>query len=100
MKSRRRVNSNVMLLPPVKERASARAIIIAVSILTIGALITSACSLLYIDREVSGPVTLNQNWLELTPREPLTIARDTHELALFPDPPIKMVDDPTGQRSL
>jgi hypothetical protein len=62
----RRVNLDVMLLPPVNEPATARAIILAVSILAIGAVTMPACSLLYIDRDLSGPVTLNQNWLELT----------------------------------
>jgi hypothetical protein len=66
----------------------------------IGAVCGSACGLAYLDVKLSGPVTLNQTWLELTPPKPLAIARDTHEIALFPDPPIKMVDDPTGQRSL
>jgi hypothetical protein len=54
----------------------------------------------FIDRELSGPVTLTSEWLELKPTEPLTVARDTQEVAVFPDPPIKMVDDPTGKRSL
>ena len=75
-------------------------VVLAVSVLIISVLTTSACRFLYIDRELSGPVTLNQNWLELTPPEPLTIERDTHEIALVPDPPIKMADDPAGQRSL
>lgn len=82
-----------MLLPLANKRRIAVAFFV-------GALSSSACGLLYIDREISGPVTLNQNWLELTPSKPLTIARDTHELTLFPDPPIQMVDDPTGKRSL
>jgi hypothetical protein len=68
--------------------------------LFISAVYGSACGLAYLDVKLSGPVALNQNWLELTPPKPLTIARDTHEIALFPDPPIKMVDDPTGKRSL
>ena len=42
----------------------------------------------FIDRQLSGPVTLTSEWLELKPTEPLKIARDTHELTLFPDPPI------------
>jgi hypothetical protein len=54
----------------------------------------------FIDRQLSGPVTLTSEWLELKPTEPVRVARDTQELALFPDPPIKMVDDPTGKRSL
>ena len=52
--------------------------------------ICAACILFpYIDRELSGPVTLNSEWLELTLREPLRVQRDTQELTLFPDPPIK-----------
>jgi len=66
----------------------------------IGAVCGLACGRAYLDVKLSGPVTLNQTWLELTPSKPLAIARDTHEIALFPDPPIKMVDDPTGKRSL
>jgi hypothetical protein len=54
----------------------------------------------FIDRELSGPVTLKSEWLELSQDEPLRVARDTHELALFPDPPIQMVRDPTGKRTL
>jgi len=54
----------------------------------------------FIDRELSGPVTLTSEWLELKPTEPLTVARDTQEVTVFPNPPIKMVDDPTGRRSL
>jgi hypothetical protein len=60
----------------------------------------SGCGLAYIDVRLSDAVTLNHNWLELTPTKPLTVTRDTHEIALFPNPPIKMVDDPTGKRSL
>jgi hypothetical protein len=91
--ARRRVNSTVMLLPLIKKRS------IAVALL-IGALSTSTCGLAYIDVQLSGPVTLNQRWLELTPSKPLTIARDTHEIALFPDPPIKMDDGPPGKGGL
>jgi hypothetical protein len=54
----------------------------------------------FIDRELSGPVALKSEWLELSPEQPLRVARDTHELTLFPDPPIQMVDDPTGKRTL
>ena len=82
-----------MLLPLTKKRS------IAVALL-IGALGTSACGLAYIDVQLSGPITLNQNWLELTPSKPLTIARDTHEIALFPNPPIKMVDGPPPKGGL
>lgn len=39
----------------------------------------------YIDREISGPVTLNQEWLELTPEEPLTGYRDTQTVILYPE---------------
>ena len=87
-----------MLLPLNNKRSTAGPLL--ASLLVIGALSASACGLAYVDVQLSGPVTLNQNWLELTPQKPLTIARDTHEIALFPDPPIKMVDDPTGKRSL
>ena len=45
----------------------------------------------FIDRQLSGPVTLKSEWLELNPNEPLSVARDTQELTLFPDPPIQMV---------
>lgn len=38
----------------------------------------------YIDREISGPVTVNQQWLELTPKEPLTVYRDTQQIILYP----------------
>ena len=82
-----------MLLPLTKRRT------IAVALL-IGALGTSTCGLAYIDVQLSGPITLNQNWLELTPSKPLTIARDTHEIALFPNPPIKMVDGPPPKGGL
>jgi hypothetical protein len=54
----------------------------------------------FIDRALSGPVTLNSKWLELEPTQPLKVARDTQVLTLFPDPPIQMVDDPTGKSSL
>lgn len=53
----------------------------------------------YLDYQLSGPVALGQQWLEFTPEEPLKVERDTQEVTLFPDPPIKMVDDPTGRRS-
>ena len=53
----------------------------------------TACILFpYIDRELSGPVTLDNKWLELTPKEPLRVQRDTQEVTLFPDPPIKTVN--------
>ena len=54
----------------------------------------------FIDRDLSGPVTLKSEWLELNPSEPLSVLRDTQELTLSPDPPIQMVDDPSGKRSL
>ena len=54
----------------------------------------------FIDRELSGPVKLNSEWLELSPNEPLRVARDTQELTLFPDPPIQMVNDPSGKKGL
>lgn len=54
----------------------------------------------YIDQQLAGTITLTPQWLELTPKEPLRVERDTQEVTLFPDPPIKMVDDPTGRRSL
>jgi hypothetical protein len=54
----------------------------------------------FIDRELSGPVTLKSEWLELNPDEPLKVARGTQELTLFPDPPIQMVDDPSGKELL
>ena len=45
----------------------------------------------YIDRQLSETVTLNQEWLELTPEKPLKAGRDTQEITLYPDPSIKMV---------
>jgi hypothetical protein len=54
----------------------------------------------FIDRQLSGPVTLTSEWLELKPTEALIVVRDWQEVAVFPNPPIKMVDDPTGKRSL
>jgi hypothetical protein len=45
----------------------------------------------YVDRELSDAVTLNQEWLELTPEKPLTVERDTQEITLYPEPPIQMV---------
>src|SRR5437879_3094715 len=54
----------------------------------------------YVDQEISGPTTLTSQWLELTPTDPMRVVRDTHEITLFPDPPIKMIDDPAGKRSL
>ena len=45
----------------------------------------------FIDLQLSGPVTLTSEWLELKPTEPLKVARDTWELTLFPNPPIQMV---------
>ena len=45
----------------------------------------------FIDRQLSGPVTLTSEWLEFKLTEPLKVARDTQELTLFPDPPIQMV---------
>jgi hypothetical protein len=89
-----------MLLRVITKPAIAPATAFLAGSLAVVVSLTVACGLLYIDREISGPVTLNQNWWELTPSAPLTIARDTHELTLFPDPPIQMVDDPTGKQSL
>src|SRR6266581_1350272 len=89
-----------MLLPLTNRRCTVGALALFASILIIGALGTSACGLVYVDVKLSGPITLNQNWLELTPRKPLAIARDTHEIALFPDPPIKMVDGPPPKGGL
>lgn len=44
----------------------------------------------FIDYELSGAVTLNQEWLEIEPKEALKVERDTQELTLYPDPPIQM----------
>lgn len=82
-----------MLLPIAPKRLVALAFFF-------GAVCGSAWGLAYLDVKLSGAVTLNQSWLEITPPKPLTIARDTHEIALFPDPPIKMVDDTTAKRGL
>ena len=46
---------------------------------------------LFIKRQLSGPVTLTSEWLELNPTEPLKAVRDTQELTLIPNPPIQMV---------
>jgi hypothetical protein len=54
---------------------------------------TSTDNPLIIDRDLSEKVTLTNEWLELTPKEPLKAVRDTQEVTLFPDPPIKMVFD-------
>jgi hypothetical protein len=51
----------------------------------------------FIDRKLSGPVTLKSEWLEFNLTEPLRVARDTQELTLFPDPPIQMVTDPSDK---
>jgi hypothetical protein len=72
-------------------------------LLMLGATISPACTFLrypYIDRELSGPITLKLDWLEFTPKEPLKAERNTQEVTLFPDPPIQMVDDPIGKASL
>jgi len=45
----------------------------------------------FIDRQLSGPVTLTSEWLVLKPIWPLGVARDTQEITLFPSPPIQMV---------
>ena len=47
----------------------------------------------FIDRELSGPLTLKPEWLELTPIEPLRVERDTQQVTIFPDGPTKMVED-------
>ena len=52
---------------------------------------THPCQNPFIDRELSGRVTLASEWLELKPTEPLKVARDKQELTLFPNPPIQMV---------
>ena len=88
--------------PPFKRVTTSRTIVCFVALLA-NAAVASACTLFrnpYIDRELSGPVTLNGEWLELVPKEPLKVEHDTQEVTLFPDPPIKMVDDPAGKRSL
>ena len=92
-----------MLLLQLTKRTVAHGMILSGGVLILSAALASACAFLrnpFIDRELSGPVTLKQEWLELNPKEPLKVARDTQELTLFPDPPIQMVDDPTHKRSL
>jgi hypothetical protein len=54
----------------------------------------------YVDRELSGAATLNAEWLELNPSNPLKPDRDTQDVTLFPDPPIIMVENPNGQRDV
>lgn len=46
----------------------------------------------YIDVQLSGPVRITQQWLELTPKKPLKVQRDWQEITLFPSPPIKTKD--------
>ena len=70
--------------------------IVSLAALLVSATVASACMSLrnpYIDRELSGKVTLTNEWLELSPGEPLKVERDNQEVTLFPDPPIKMVYD-------
>ncbi|HYY57024.1 MAG TPA: hypothetical protein VE842_06790, partial [Pyrinomonadaceae bacterium] len=35
-----------------------------------------------LDREISGPVTLSSEWIEIVPKEPLRPERDIHEIIL------------------
>ncbi|MDQ4119978.1 MAG: hypothetical protein M3209_00740 [Acidobacteriota bacterium] len=69
-------------------------LVISVGALLASIVITPSCMFFrdrFVDRELAGAVTLNQKWLELTPETPLTVERDTQEIMLYPDPPIKMV---------
>lgn len=61
------------------------AILLAVSVSSL----SGTCFKPYIDRELSGSTKLTPEWLELTTKEPLKVDRDTQEVTLFPDPPIK-----------
>ena len=91
-----------MLLSQFTQRTFTRLMVLSVALM-ISAVVVSACSLLrnpFVDRELSGPVTLKPEWLELKPDAPLKVVRDTQELTLFPNPPIKMVDDPSRKKSL
>ncbi len=54
----------------------------------------------YIDHELSGAVTLNQKWLELTPEESLKVERNTQQLTFYPEPPIKMIIDHNAKGGL
>jgi hypothetical protein len=79
------------------KRAISSWLIVAGPALLASVTVAAACASLkdpYIDRELSGKVTLTNEWLVLTPEEPLKVERDTQEVALFPDPPIKMEYDP------
>ena len=69
-------------------------LIISVVVLLASIVIMPSCLFFrdrFVDRDLAGAVTLNQKWLELTPETPLTVERDTQEIVLYPDPPIKMV---------
>jgi hypothetical protein len=75
-----------------KQIISSRILLIVFLLLAI-AVVISACMFLinpYVDRELSGPVTLTQEWMEFTPKEPLKAERDTQEIALLFDPPVKI----------
>ena len=74
-------------------RRMSRAVGAIALLLVVG--VSMACAFFkspFIDQKLSGPVTLKeQEWLELSPEEPLKVERDTQEVTLFPDPPIQMV---------
>jgi len=78
-------------------------LIISIIALLASVAIAPACMFFrdrFVDRKLSGAVTLNQEWLVLTPEEPLKVERDTQEITLYPDPPIKMIIDHNAKGGL
>lgn len=57
--------------------------------LAVAALLAVCCSALerkmnpYLDREISGPVTIGPDWLEITPQEPLKPEREVNAVNLI-----------------
>ena len=48
----------------------------------------------YLDREISGQVTLSSQWLEITMKEPLRPERDRQKIIIDIEPPVKL--EPSG----
>jgi len=48
---------------------------------------------LFVDQQLSGPITLKSEGLELDPIKPLQATRDTQELLLLPDQPFPKPED-------
>jgi len=94
--SRRRVNSAVMLLSPMKKTWLIAGCVAGLAVLIASAFVAGNVYryfVPYFDQPVSGPITLSSQWTELVPTKPLSVDRQIQMVVLDLDKSIKFQRD-------